>query len=332
MERNNNLQTEKIAMKVSRVSIIVNVVLSVLKLLAGIIASSEAMISDAIHSASDVFSTFVVIIGIKLSGKKADKEHPYGHERLECVAAILLSMILAATGLGIGWAGVSKIITSDYQDLQIPGTLALGAAVISIIIKEWMFWYTRSNAKKINCGALVADAWHHRSDALSSIGSFIGILGARLGFPVMDPLASVIICIFILKAAFDIFKDAVDKMIDKSCDEDTINSIRSLVSKQEGVRRIDRLNTRAFGSKIYVDLEIAADGQLSLNQSHKIAEHVHDVIENTFPNVKHIMIHVNPYIDRKEIHALVDSIDKKHLEEARLFLERLKSYSNSGTT
>lgn len=331
MERNNTLQTEKIAMNVSKVSIIVNVILSVLKLIAGIIASSEAMISDAIHSASDVFSTFVVIIGIRLSGKKADKEHPYGHERLECVAAILLSMVLAATGLGIGWAGVSKIATSDYQHLQTPGTLALAAAVISIIVKEWMFWYTRCSAKKINSGALMADAWHHRSDALSSVGSFIGILGARLGFPVMDPLASVIICIFIFKAAFDIFKDAVDKMVDKSCDEETINSIRSLVSRQEGVKRIDSLNTRAFGNKIYVDLEIAADGQLSLNQSHKIAEHVHDVIENTFPNIKHIMIHVNPYIDRKEIHALVDSIDREHLEEVRLFLERLKSYSDSGT-
>lgn len=331
MERNNTLQTEKIAMNVSKVSIIVNVILSVLKLIAGIIASSEAMISDAIHSASDVFSTFVVIIGIRLSGKKADKEHPYGHERLECVAAILLSMVLAATGLGIGWAGVSKIATSDYQHLQTPGTLALAAAVISIIVKEWMFWYTRCSAKKINSGALMADAWHHRSDALSSVGSFIGILGARLGFPVMDPLASVIICIFIFKAAFDIFKDAVDKMVDKSCDEDTIDSIRSLVSRQEGVKRIDSLNTRAFGNKIYVDLEIAADGQLSLNQSHKIAEHVHDVIENTFPNIKHIMIHVNPYIDRKEIHALVDNIDREHLEEVRLFLERLKSYSDSGT-
>lgn len=327
MKGNEILQTERIAMKVSRVSIAVNVLLSALKLLAGIIASSEAMISDAIHSASDVFSTFVVIIGIKLSEKKADKEHPYGHERMECVAAILLAMVLAATGIGIGWAGISKIISSDYRSLEAPGTLALAAAVISIAVKEWMFWYTRSSAKKINSSALMADAWHHRSDALSSIGSFIGILGARLGFPVMDPLASVIICIFIFKASFDIFKDSIDKMVDKSCDEDTEKSIHTLVSRQDGVKRIDTLNTRAFGNKIYVDLEIAADGQLTLNQSHKIAEHVHDVIENAFPNVKHIMIHVNPYIDRKEIHALVDSIDKERLDEVRQFLINMKSGS-----
>ena len=325
MKGNETLQTEKIAMKVSKVSIIINVILSLMKLLAGIVAASGAMISDAIHSASDVFSTIVVIIGIKLSCKKADKEHPYGHERMECVAAILLAMVLAATGLGIGWAGISKIISSDYAHLKAPGVLALAAAVISIAVKEWMFWYTRGNAKKINSSALMADAWHHRSDALSSIGSFVGILGARLGFPVMDPLASVIICIFIFKAAFDIFKDAIDKMVDKSCDEDTQSSIRSLVSRQEGVKRVDSLNTREFGNRIYVDLEIAADGQLSLNQSHEIAEHVHDVIEGAFPNVKHIMIHVNPYIDRKEIHALVDSIDREHLEEVREFLEKLKS-------
>ena len=154
-----------VAMKVSVVSIVVNVALSLFKLLAGIVAHSGAMISDAIHSASDVFSTFVVMVGIKMSGKKSDKEHPYGHERMECVAAIVLATILAMTGLGIGYSAVKNVIEGDYKHLAVPGILALVAAVVSILSKEAMFWYTRINAKKIDSGALMADAWHHRSDA-----------------------------------------------------------------------------------------------------------------------------------------------------------------------
>ena len=208
------------AMRVSAVSVAVNILLSLIKLLAGIIAGSGAMISDAAHSASDVFSTFVVMIGVWLSDKKPDKEHPYGHERLECVASLLLSVVLAATGLGIGYSGVMKIINSSEQKLSAPGMLALAAAVVSIVIKELMYRYTAKTAKKINSSALMADAWHHRSDALSSVGSFIGILGARLGAPVFDPAASVVICIFIIKAAVEIFIDAVDKMIDRSCSDE----------------------------------------------------------------------------------------------------------------
>ena len=197
---NNNTTTKKeepawehkVAMKVSGVSIAVNLLLSLFKLLAGILAHSGAMISDAIHSASDVGSTFVVIVGVNLSSKKSDKEHQYGHERMECVSSIILSGLLLATGIGIGMNGIENIIKSTSgASIAIPGTLALIAAVVSIVVKEWMFWYTRSAAKKINSGALMADAWHHRSDAMSSVGAFIGILGARLGFPILDPLASV---------------------------------------------------------------------------------------------------------------------------------------------
>ena len=285
---------EETVMKVSRTSIIANIILSVLKLAAGIAASSDAMISDAVHSASDVFSTFIVMAGVKISSKEADKEHPYGHERMECVAAIILAVVLFLTGIGIGFNSMQKIYSGRYENLAVPGALALAAAVVSVVVKEWMFWYTRYYARKVNCGALMADAWHHRSDSLSSVGSFIGICGARMGFPVMDPAAGVVICIFILKAAYDIFKDAVDKMVDKSCDDNTIAQIRSAVLKQRGVVRIDDLTTRAFGNRIYVDVEVAADGTKTLCETHAIAEAVHSCIENEFPNVKHIMVHVNP--------------------------------------
>lgn len=290
------LSDKKIAMRVSIISIIVNVILSLFKLMAGILAQSGAMISDAVHSASDVFSTFIVIIGVNISSKKSDTKHQYGHERLECVASIILAVILAATGIGIGVSGVQKISGSNYGDLQIPGALALVAAVVSIVVKEWMYWFTRAAAKKINSGALKADAWHHRSDALSSVGAFIGILGARLGFPIFDPIASLVICIFIEKASFDIFKDSIEKMIDKSCDDQTIKDIRKVIIEQDGVDAIDEVRTRLFGAKIYVDVEISADGSKSLNETHEIAEKVHTQIENKIPMVKHCMVHVNPTI------------------------------------
>lgn len=290
-----NLQDyEKTALKVSKVGIAANLVLTIFKLLAGVIAHSGAMVSDAIHSASDVFSTFVVIIGIRISSKASDKDHPYGHERLECVASIVLATVLAVTGLGIGYSAVSKIAGGDYSQLAVPGMLALVAAIVSILVKESMFHYTRIYAKRIDSGALMADAWHHRSDALSSIGALIGIAGARIGFPILDPVASLVICIFIEKAAYDIFMDAVDKMVDKACDEEVESRLRECALAQEGVLGVDLLHTRVFANKIYVDIEIRVDGDKKLRESHGIAEQVHDAIEQTFPKVKHIMVHVNP--------------------------------------
>ena len=285
---------ERVAMRVSAVSIIANFALTVFKLSAGILAHSGAIISDAIHSASDVFSTIVVIIGIRISRKESDKNHPYGHERLECVAAIVLATILAFTGLGIGYSALRQIAGGDYANLTVPGRLALVAAVVSILVKEAMYQYTRINARRIDSGALMADAWHHRSDALSSVGALIGIGGARLGFPILDPVASVVICVFIEKAAYEIFMDAVDKMVDKACDEETEAALRECAATQEGVLGVDLLHTRVFGNKIYVDIEICADGEETLRRAHETAERVHDSIEKNFPKVKHIMVHVNP--------------------------------------
>ena len=157
-----------------------------------------------------------------------------------------------------------------------------------------MYWYTRAAAKKINSGALMADAWHHRSDALSSIGAFIGILGSRMGYPILDPIASLVICLFILKAAYDIFQDALAKMVDKACPEEVVNQMREIILAQEGVEGIDDIKTRLFGAKMYVDVEISVDGDKTLRAAHEIANRVHDAIEDAFPEVKHCMVHENP--------------------------------------
>ena len=294
MKNEKTKTNEQIAMRVSANSIAVNLMLSIFKLIAGLLASSGAMISDAIHSASDVFSTIIVIIGVKISGKASDEDHPYGHDRFECVASIILAILLGVTGVGIGLTGVQKLMAGHYDTLAVPGVLALAAAVISIVVKEIMYWYTRSAAKKINSGALMADAWHHRSDALSSVGSFVGIFGARMGFPMLDPLASVVICLFVVKAAVDIFRDAISKMTDKSCDQKTVNEMHDCIMSIQGVEGIDLLKTRSFGSKYYVDIEISADGNKKLWETHAIAENVHQAIEHQFPLVKHCMVHVNP--------------------------------------
>ena len=289
-----NRDFEKTAAKVSMVSITGNILLSLFKAAAGIIANSGAMISDAVHSASDIISSVVVMIGVKISAKESDESHPYGHERFECVAAIVLSVILFLTGAFIGIGAIQKLISAQYESAPVPGVLALIAAIVSIVSKEAMYWYTRFYAKLYDSGALMADAWHHRSDAFSSVGALIGIAGARMGFLFLDALASAVICLFIVKAAVDIFRDAIDKMIDRSCDSETEEALRKCALSQSGVESVDLLTTRIFASKIYVDIEIGVDRAQTLLFAHETAEKVHDAIEKQFPKVKHIMVHVHP--------------------------------------
>ena len=285
---------QQIVNRVSFVGIAGNILLSAFKFFAGIFGHSGAMVSDAVHSLSDVFATFVAWLGVRMSAKAADKEHPYGHERLECVAALILGTILALTGAFIGYEGVRKVLAGNYADLSVPRAIALWAAVISIVIKEAMYWYTRYYAKILNSSAFMADAWHHRSDAFSSIGSLIGVGGAMLGFPVLDPLASAVIAVCILKVSYDILKDAVSKMLDTSCGEEYERNLRDFMAEVPGVERVNGVHTRQFGNKIYIDAEIAVDGNLSLTRAHDIASLVHDKVEKQFENVKHIMIHVEP--------------------------------------
>jgi cation diffusion facilitator family transporter len=295
MTANRHAAHEKnIIRNLSLVSIIGNALLSGFKIFAGVFGRSGAMISDAIHSFSDVLTTVIAYLGVKISKKLPDQEHPYGHERLECVASILLSLMLIATGIGIGKVGLQNIISGHYEYLATPGVIALVAAILSIVAKEAMYWYTRHYAKLINSAAFMADAWHHRSDALSSVGSLIGIGGAMLGFPVLDSVASVVICLFILKVGCDILKDAIAKMLDTACDEAYERDLREYVESQDDIECVDILRTRMFGNKVYVDLEIEVDGNMRLRDSHAIADRLHNLVEKKYPEVKHIMIHVNP--------------------------------------
>ena len=288
------MDQQTIVKKLSRVGILGNVLLSAFKLFAGIVGKSGAMVSDAVHSLSDVFATLIAVIGVRLSQRQEDSEHPYGHERLESVASLILGLILAGTGIGIGYGGIRKIFF-EQDALEVPTLLPLIAAVVSILVKEGMYRYTMYYADKLDSAAFRADAWHHRSDALSSVGSFIGIGMARLGFPIMDPIESLLICAMILKVAFDIIREALAQMLDTSCGKDFEQKLRKFVEEQPGVEHVDLLHTRQFGNKVYVDLEIAVNRDLSLGEAHAIAERVHGNMEQAFPKVKHVMIHVNPW-------------------------------------
>lgn len=288
------MNSEKIVKRLSFIGIFGNIVLSAFKLFAGIFGKSGAMVSDAVHSLSDVVATFIAFLGVKLSEKAPDDSHPYGHDRFECIAAIILGLILAGTGIGIGYAGVLKIVDGNISDIEIPTMLPLIAAIVSIAVKEGMYRYTMHYAKKLGSAAFEADAWHHRSDALSSIGSFAGILAAKLGLPIMEPIASIVICLFILKVAYDILKDAFMRMMDTSCGIDYEKKMRAYIEDQKGILSVDLLHTRYFGNKIYIDVEISVDQNLTLLAAHEIAEQVHDKIEKNYDNIKHVMVHVNP--------------------------------------
>lgn len=285
------------SIRISIISIIINAVLSALKLFAGFFGHSQALIADAVHSLSDVLTTVVVIVSLLVSGRKPDDNHEYGHQKYEGIATLLLALALGYVGIKIGISGASAIITGSYKDFTLPTLLPAIAALVSIVVKEAMYQVTMKVARKEKSSALKADAEHHRSDALSSVGSLAGVLFALFGFPVMDSVASIIICIFILKTAIEILLEALKGLTDSSADENTEEAIERDAMSIEGVERIDMLKTRVFGSGYYVDIEIAVDGDLKLQESHEIAEKVHDKIENKYPDVLHCMVHVNPYED-----------------------------------
>ena len=287
----------KTANRVSVVTMIMNIILAAFKFAAGVFGHSNALISDAVHSVSDVFSTIMVLFGINMAAKKSDADHPYGHERIECIFSIILSVTLFLTAFAICRSALNTII--NKIPVEKPGISALVAALVSIAVKEWMYHYTKRAAKKINSSAMLADAWHHRSDALSSVGALVGVGGAMLGFPILEPIATLLISVMIGKAAFDIFMDSVNSLVDRSCSEEEIEQLRSTIMEIPGVKGIDELRTRRFGAKTYVDVEISENGDMSLYDAHLIAEEVHRKVEQHFPDVKHCMVHVNPF-ERKE--------------------------------
>ena len=288
------MNTYKEGLKTSVITIIANIFLAVFKIFAGIIGRSSAVLADGFHTLSDVLTTFVAILGLKISSKEADEDHPYGYEKYEPIFGKIISVVLVVTGVLIGYEGIKILISGD---IKTPKNIALLAAFISIIGKEAMYRYTIKIAEKINSFSMRADAWHHRSDALSSIGTFVGVLGARLGFSILDPLAAIVVSILIIKVGVELYLNSISSLVDESADSDIIEKIEKTTHSVEGVKSIKDLKTRSFGSKIYVDISIRVKGKLTVKEGHDIAKRVHDLIEDEIDEVKHIMVHVEPYCD-----------------------------------
>ncbi len=286
------MENYKLGLKTSWLTIIINIILAGIKLFAGALGNSSAMLADGIHTLSDVLTTLVVMLGLKVSSKEADEGHPYGHEKYESVFAKILSIILLLTGIYIGYEAIKILISGE---IRTPKTIAVIAALLSILVKELMFWYTMKVAKKIKSISMEADAWHHRSDSFSSIGTLVGILGAKFGFLALDPIAGIVVSIFIIKVGVDLYLKSVKELVDESADIDTVNRIEAKTISTEGVKGIKNLKTRIFGNKIYVDLEIYVEAHISVREGHEIAENVHDILENEIDDIKHCMVHMEPF-------------------------------------
>ena len=269
-----------------------NIFLAFIKIIAGILGKSSVMIADGLHSASDIITSMGVLIGNYISSKPFDKEHNYGHEKAETLVSFLLSIILVGVALSIGYEASKSLF--NIEGIAIPTLLPLVVSIISILIKEYQYRITIRIAKKINSPALKADAWHHRSDALSSIAAFVGIGGAMLGFKILEPLASIVVALFVCKVGYDILKNAVNELMDVSIDETYENEIKKIAQLTEGVMNLGSLRTRKHGASAYVDLVICVDGKLTVTSGHDIATNLEKKIQNDINIVKGITVHVEP--------------------------------------
>ena len=269
-----------------------NIFLAFIKIIAGILGKSSVMIADGLHSASDIITSMGVLIGNYISSKPFDKEHNYGHEKAETLVSFLLSIILVGVALSIGYEASKSLF--NIEGIAIPTLLPLVVSIISILIKEYQYRINIRIAKKINSPALKADAWHHRSDALSSIAAFVGIGGAMLGFKILEPLASIVVALFVCKVGYDILKNAVNELMDVSIDETYENEIKKIAQLTEGVMNLGSLRTRKHGASAYVDLVICVDGKLTVTSGHDIATNLEKKIQNDINIVKGITVHVEP--------------------------------------
>lgn len=289
---------EKEIYRVTLAGSVVNLLLLAFKFVAGFVGHSSAMIADAVHSLSDFITDVIVIVFVRIAGKPVDEDHEYGHGKYETLASVIVGIMLAVVGVGLAVNGVEKTIAFfKGEPLESPGMIALVAALLSIFAKEVLYQYTVIRGRKLNSPALVANAWHHRSDAMTSIATLIGIGGAMLlgqRWNVLDPLAAVVVSVFILKAAFSLMKPGVDELLEKSLPDKDKNEIAAIMTATPGVVAFHRLRTRRIGSKVAIDAHVKMDGSLSLRQAHDIASEIERSLKQRFGPDTYIGIHMEP--------------------------------------
>lgn len=278
---------------------IINVVLLILKFAAGILGHSAAMIADAIHSLTDFATDAVVLVCVTLGSKPVDKSHDYGHGKYETLATAMIALALLAVGVMICYSGVVKIygVMVLGETLEQPGMVALIAAVVSIVLKEWAFRFTASVGRRCDSQAVMANAWHHRSDALSSVGTMFGIGGAIFLGPrwaVLDPLAAIVVSVFIVRASLGLIKQAVDELTDASLPEATENEIMEIAGKEEGVQEIHNLRTRRIGNSIAIDMHVRMLGSTTLFDAHQRATNIEHRLKDRYGKGTYVNVHLEP--------------------------------------
>lgn len=289
---------EKQIFKVTLTGTVTNAVLIVLKFLAGFLGRSSAMVADAVHSLSDFVSDVIVLVFVKISGKPTDRSHEYGHGKFETLATLIIGVILFGAGVGLGVEGVIKVMASLRGDLPPrPAMIALVIALISIVVKEWLYRYTNRWGRTLNSKAVSANAWHHRSDAISSVGTLAGIAGAMfLGdkMRILDPIAAIVVSIFIIKSGYDIIKPCIDELLEASLPESQQKRILDLVKSVDGIRSVHKLRTRRIGNNIAVDLHAQMDGSQSLRSAHDKATSAERLLKREFGHDTIVNIHMEP--------------------------------------
>ena len=289
---------EKKIYRVTLLGTLVNIMLVALKLVGGILGRSSAMIADAVHSMSDFLTDIIVLIFVKIAGKPSDKSHDYGHGKFETLATLIIGFLLGVAGILLMVEGIEKTISSfNGQELPRPTLLALVVAIISILSKEWIYRYTVKVGKSVNSPAVIANGWHHRSDAVSSIGTLIGIAGAMfLGdkFRVLDPIAAVVVSIFIIKSGYDIMKPCFSELLEASLPADVERDILETVKGIDGIVNVHNLRTRRIGNSIAIDLHAKMDGNMTLSEAHALATEAEKTIRNKWGKNSFINIHMEP--------------------------------------
>ena len=274
------------------IGLFTNIVLTCFKFFAGILGLSKAMIADAFHSLSDILTSVIAYVGVRIAERPPDREHPYGHGNAETIAASLVALIILGIGVYVGISVVFAIIERRFVR---PLNIALFAALASILIKEGLFRYTIKVGKLCNSPVLVADAWHHRSDAYSSIAALVGIIGAKVSFLFLDPLAGLVVSGLIIGIAIRLIRSNIGIMMDERPNTNLINAIKALVREVEGVKRIDSIKVHRRGSTFTVDIEIAVDSNITVDEGHRIAANVKSRLRTKMRYVRDAMVHVNPY-------------------------------------
>ena len=289
---------EKEIYKVTIVGSVVNFLLLVFKFVAGILGNSAAMVADAVHSLSDFVTDVIVVVFVRISGKPEDKCHAYGHGKFETLATAVIGIILFFVGLGMFYSAATTIVdVVEGKTLEAPGMLALVAAVLSVLLKELLYRYTVYKGKNLDSQVVIANAWHHRSDAFSSIGTLVGISGAVFlgkSWRILDPIAAVVVSFFVIKVAIQLLKPCLDELLEKSLPVEVENKIIDIILSFPNVSSPHHLRTRRIGNLMAIEVHIRMDGNISLNESHDTATQIEQRLRQEFGDKTHIGIHMEP--------------------------------------